>query len=146
MNDYEYKRWIEINDIKLYDWARQWMRQNKGGMLGFIQANRAEIDAAINSFNEKDANTRRLIAAAPDLLEACRYKHNDSMDGDLLCVVANWLLNYISFLKENAEMIDRISPNRHVQSSRLEQLANELLHKHSLQKAALAKARGKDGE
>ena len=49
MNDYEYKRWIEINDIKLYDWARQWMRQNKGGMRGFIQANRAEIDAAINS-------------------------------------------------------------------------------------------------
>ena len=46
-NDADREQWI-ANDEGLYDWARRWMRSNKGGMRGFIKANRAEIDAAID--------------------------------------------------------------------------------------------------
>lgn len=42
---------------------------------------------------ELQANAR-LIAAAPDLLEACLSGHDDGMDGDLLSLVAGWFRDF----------------------------------------------------
>lgn len=46
LNDQDREQWI-ANDEGLYNDAKRWMRHNKGGMRGYIRANRAEIDAYI---------------------------------------------------------------------------------------------------
>lgn len=47
MNDNEREQWVN-NDEGLYRWFLSWKRTNRGGMRGFLRANRAEIDNAIN--------------------------------------------------------------------------------------------------
>lgn len=49
-NDDDRAQWVE-NDEGLYNWKREWIRQNpgKGGLRGFIRAHREEIDQAIDS-------------------------------------------------------------------------------------------------
>ena len=47
MNNAEREQWAN-NDEGLYQWFLSWKRANRGGMRGFLQENRAEIDNAIN--------------------------------------------------------------------------------------------------
>ena len=46
MNDAEREEWV-MNDEGLYDLLNEWRRKNKGGVRGFIRANRSFIDVAI---------------------------------------------------------------------------------------------------
>jgi len=46
-NDRDREQWI-ANDEGLYQWCRRWRIANTGGISGFIRANRAEIDRAID--------------------------------------------------------------------------------------------------
>lgn len=46
INDDDRAQWV-ANDEGLYLLAREWMRSNRGGVRGFIRANRADIDTVI---------------------------------------------------------------------------------------------------
>ena len=48
LNDDEREMWV-INDEGLLAWKHGWCRANKGGMRGFIRANRAELDRLITA-------------------------------------------------------------------------------------------------
>ena len=50
-NDNEREQWVN-NDEGLYDMYKRWRRHNKGGMRGFIRANRAEIDSLITGVSD----------------------------------------------------------------------------------------------
>jgi hypothetical protein len=81
-----------------------------------------------------DANAR-LISAAPELLEACKTEHNDTMDGDILCIIAAWLLRH-------ADTVDaQCGKDKPAYPDMLRAWAGRLLNKQSLQKAAIAKAK-----
>ena len=77
---------------------------------------------------------RSLIAAGPDLLEACRCEADDCMDGDLLCYVAVHLDSIADDIEKNRPNSANIALYR--------KWAGKLLKKQALQAAAIAKADG----
>ncbi len=77
---------------------------------------------------------------APDLLKACQCEHNDTMDGDLLCIVAE-------YLRVRADFSDRYCDGltQPAHADMLRNWASRLETKQRLQREAiaLAKAAGK---
>jgi hypothetical protein len=92
------------------------------------------LGSAIGENREANA---QLWAAAPELLEARQCEHNDTMDGDLLCIVAE-------YLRGRADQIDAatLGPDKPAHADMLRAWADRLTHKQQLQRAAIAKATG----
>lgn len=94
------------------------------------------------------ADARRLAAAwnacenlnpeaVPDLLAACHCEANDTMDGDLLSIVASWLLTH-------ADAVDAATNSKCAHVPMVREWASRLLRKQRLQHAAIAQAQDQD--